>query len=68
MKFGQLIVYNIRNIMENHAQNVVERLFIDPFLKNQVKLKKRGDLELISQLHFVHDFRGKIFLRVHFIN
>ena len=35
MKFGQLI-YNIRNIfLENHTQNMVEKLVPDPFLKNQ---------------------------------
>ena len=34
---GQLIEYNIRNIffLKNHGQNVVEKLFPDPFLKNQ---------------------------------
>ena len=33
MKFGQ---YNMRNIfLENHSQNVVEKLFPDPYLKNQ---------------------------------
>ena len=32
MKFGQLIVYNIR---KNHTQNVEEKLFPDAFLKNQ---------------------------------
>ena len=36
MKFGQSIEYNMRNIfLKNHAQNVVEKLFPDPFLKNQ---------------------------------
>ena len=49
MKFGQLIAYNIRNIFleksytkcgretisRNHTQSVVEKLFLDPFLKNQ---------------------------------
>ena len=35
MKFGQLIESNMRNIfLENHAQNVVEKLVLDPFLKN----------------------------------
>ena len=35
MKFGQLIEYNMRNIfLENHTQNVVEKLVPDPFLKN----------------------------------
>ena len=31
MKFDQLIEYNFRN----HTQNVIEKLFPDPFLKNQ---------------------------------
>ena len=36
MKFGQLIEYDMRTIfLENHSQNVVEKLFPDPFLKNQ---------------------------------
>ena len=37
MKFGQLIEYNMRNIisLKNHTQNVVEKLVSDPFLKNQ---------------------------------
>ena len=36
MKFGQLIEYNMKNILlKNHTQNVVEKLFPDPFLKNQ---------------------------------
>ena len=36
VKFGQLIAYNIRNIfLENHKQNVLEKLFADPYLKNQ---------------------------------
>ena len=34
MEFGQLVEYNIRNILlKNHTQNVVEKLFLDPFLK-----------------------------------
>ena len=38
VKFCQLIEYNIRNIffLKNHTQNVVEKLFPDPFLKNQI--------------------------------
>ena len=33
MTFGQLIEYNMRNIfLKNHTQNVVEKLFPDPFL------------------------------------
>ena len=36
MKLIQLIECNIINIFyENHTQNVVEKLFPDPFLKNQ---------------------------------
>ena len=36
MKFGQLIEYNVRNIYhKNHTQNVAEKLFSDPSLKNQ---------------------------------
>ena len=36
MKFGQLIEYNMRKfILENHAKNVVEKLFPDPFSKKQ---------------------------------
>ena len=34
MKFG-IIEYNMRNIfLKNHTQNVLEKLFPDPFLKN----------------------------------
>ena len=34
VKFGQLIEYNMRNIfLENHAQNVYEKLVPEPFLK-----------------------------------
>ena len=36
MKFGHLIEYNMRkNFLKNYTQNVVEKLFPDPFLKNQ---------------------------------
>ena len=36
MNSGQLTEYNMRNILlENHAKNVAEKLFPDPFLKNQ---------------------------------
>ena len=36
MKFGQLIEYNRKIVLlENHIQNVVEKLFPDPLLKNQ---------------------------------
>ena len=35
MKFGQLTECNMRNIfLKNHTQNVVEKLFPVPFLKN----------------------------------
>ena len=36
MKFSRLIEYNMRNIfLKIHAQNMMEKLFPDPFLKNQ---------------------------------
>ena len=36
MKFGQLIECNMRNIfLKNHTQNIVEKLFRKPFIKNQ---------------------------------
>ena len=36
MKLDQLIEQNVRNIfLKNHIKNVVEKLFPDPFLKNQ---------------------------------
>ena len=36
MKFGQLIEYNKRNIfLEKSCTNVVEKLFLGTFLKNQ---------------------------------
>ena len=36
MKFGQLIQYKMRKIFrKNHTENAVEKLFPDPFLKNQ---------------------------------
>ena len=36
MKFDLLIEYNMRNIfVEKHAQNVLEKLFPDPYPKNQ---------------------------------
>ena len=35
-KFGQLVEYNMRNIfVENHTQNVLEKLFPDPYVKYQ---------------------------------
>ena len=37
VKFGQLIEYDIRNsFLKNNTQNVVEKLFPDLFLKNQI--------------------------------
>ena len=33
MKVGQLIEYNI--LLKNHTQNVLEKLFPDPYLKSQ---------------------------------
>ena len=33
MKFGQLIQHNF--FLKNHTQNVIEKLFLDPFLKIQ---------------------------------
>ena len=36
MKFDQIEEYNTRNIfLENHIQNMMERLLPDPFMKNQ---------------------------------
>ena len=37
MKFGQLVEYNMRNnfSLKNYKQNVVDKLFSEPFLKNQ---------------------------------
>ena len=36
MQFGQLIAYKKRNIfLEKLTQNVVQKLFPDPFLKSQ---------------------------------
>ena len=34
MKFGQLVEYNMSDL-KNHAQNVIEKLFPDPFLKTR---------------------------------
>ena len=35
MKFVQLIEYNMKIILfKNHTQNVMEKLFQDPFIKN----------------------------------
>ena len=35
-KFGHLIEYNMRNIfLINNAQNVLDKLFQDPVLRNQ---------------------------------
>ena len=36
MKFGQLIEYNMRNILiKNHTQHVVKKLLTVPFLKKE---------------------------------
>ena len=36
MKSSQLIEYNMRNIFnENHTQNVLEKVFPEPYLNNQ---------------------------------
>ena len=36
MKLGQLIKHNISTIfLENHIKNVVEKLVLDSFIKNQ---------------------------------
>ena len=38
MKFGQLIEYNMRNIfLKNHTQNVLEKLFPDPYPKYEIR-------------------------------
>ena len=38
MKFGQLVEYNMRNtFVENHTQNVPEKLFPDPYLKINIE-------------------------------
>ena len=38
MKLGQLIKFNMRKIFlkKNHTHNLVEKLFPDPFPKNQI--------------------------------
>ena len=36
VEFGQLLQYNMKTFfLENHTQNVVDKLFPDPFLTNQ---------------------------------
>ena len=35
MKFGHVIEYNMRNIFVEKSQNVLEKLFADPYLKYQ---------------------------------
>ena len=36
MEFGQLIEYNFRKfLLKNHTQNVLPKLFPDPYLKHQ---------------------------------
>ena len=35
-KFGQIIEYNMKTFfLKHYTQNVVEKLVLDPFLKNQ---------------------------------
>ena len=47
MKFVQLIGYNMRNIfLENHTQNVVEKLVPDPLIKINLDKKIAGSLVL----------------------
>ena len=33
MKYDQLVEYNMRNMLKNHTQNVLKKLFPDPYLK-----------------------------------
>ena len=37
IKFGQLVEYSMREtfVLKNHTQNMVDKLFPDPFLKTQ---------------------------------
>ena len=35
MKFGHVVEYNMRNIFVEKLQNVLEKLFADPYLKYQ---------------------------------
>ena len=36
VEFGQLLQYNMKTFfLENHTQNMVDKLFPDPFLTNQ---------------------------------
>ena len=35
MTFGQLIEYNMNILLKNHTQNVLQKLFPDPYLKYQ---------------------------------
>ena len=40
MKFGQLIEYIMKNVfLQNHTQNVGNKLFPDPFPKKNFKMK-----------------------------
>ena len=35
MQFGQLLEYNMKTLLlKNHTQNMVEKIFPDPFFKN----------------------------------
>ena len=56
--------------MKNNAQNVVEKLFLDPFLKKQnweypIKIlslkKKKTGLERVFLPHLLHNFSRKMF-------
>ena len=44
MKFDRLIKHDMRNI-EKHAQNVVEKMFPDPFLKIKIEHISRSIVE-----------------------
>ena len=33
MKYDQLVEYNMSNMLKNHTQNVLKKLFPDPYLK-----------------------------------
>ena len=52
MKFGQLTEYNMKNIfLKNHTQNVVEKLFSNSFLKNQIKHISASSLDGLFLLY-----------------
>ena len=57
MKFGQLKEYNMKNILlKNHTQNVLEKLFPDPYLKyqNQAYLKVNS-VKFLNGLFLYYD-------------